>query len=68
MSEFQPILRRLPLLAAVLLLGGCMVKETRPLPKLNAVQATQQIPEDQLLDVAIREFEPGIPADLADDE
>lgn len=62
------ILRQLPLLAAVLLLGGCMVKETRPLPKLNAVQATQQIPEEELLDVAIREFDPGIPAELADDE
>ncbi len=62
------IVRRLPLLAAVLLLGGCMVKETRPLPKLNAVQATQQIPEEELLDVAIREFDPGIPTELADDQ
>lgn len=68
MIQSRLILRRLPLLAALALLGGCVVKETRPLPKLNAVQAVQQIPEDQLLDVAIREIDPGIPAQLADDE
>jgi hypothetical protein len=54
--------------AAALLLSGCVVKETRPLPKLNAVQAKQQIPDDQLLDVAIREFDPGIPAKVDDEE
>ena len=49
-------------------LGACMVKETRPLPKLNAVQAQQQIPEDQLLDVAVYEFDAGVPQELKDDE
>jgi len=51
-----------------LLLGGCMVKETKPLPKLNAVQAQQQIPDEQLLDLAVREFDPGVPEDLKEDE
>jgi putative sterol carrier protein len=45
-----------------------MVQETRPPPKIAAVQATQQIPQDELLDVGIRVFDPGIPADKADDE
>ena len=32
-------------------LSGCVVKETRPLAKLEAVQAKTQIPEAELLDV-----------------
>jgi hypothetical protein len=59
----------LGLMASVaLLLGGCVVNETRPLAKLEAVQATQQIPDAELLDVGIREFDAGVPPDLADDE
>lgn len=50
------------------LLAGCVVSETRPLPKLQAVQAKQQIAEAELLDVSIRHFDPGIPESLADDE
>lgn len=49
-------------------LAGCVVKETRPLAKLDAVQAKVQIPEAELLDVAVRHFDPGVPADLVDDE
>jgi len=41
----------------VLPLGGCMVNETKPLPKVNAVQAKTQIPDDELLDVGIHEFD-----------
>jgi hypothetical protein len=69
MSQSLPFLRTASLFTtAVLLLSGCVVKETRPLPKLNAVQAQQQIPDDQLLDVAIREFDPGIPAKVDDED
>lgn len=50
------------------LLGGCVVKETRPLAKIDAVQAKVQIPEAELLDVALRHFDPGVPAELANDE
>ena len=55
----------LGLLATSLFASGCVVKDTRPLPKIAAVQATQQIPDN---DVAIHEFEPGIPKELAEDE
>lgn len=54
--------------AALLALGGCMVNETKPLPKLNVIQAQTQIPEDELLDVAVRPFDPGIPAEIANDD
>ena len=47
--------------------AGCVVQETRPLPQLQAVQATEQIPESELLDVGIRLFDPGIPEGLEDD-
>jgi hypothetical protein len=50
------------------LLSGCVVKETRPLTKLEAVQAKVQIPEAELLDVALRHFDPGVPANLVNDE
>jgi hypothetical protein len=46
------------LLAAM---SGCVVKETKPLPKINAVQAQKQIPADELLDVSIRTFDTGVP-------
>lgn len=49
-------------------LSGCMVNETKPLPKIVAVQAQAQIPDDELLDVAIRPFAAGVPEKLAKDE
>lgn len=55
-------------LGVAALLSGCVVKETRPLAKIDAVQAKVQIPEAELLDVALRHFDPGVPAGLADDE
>jgi hypothetical protein len=44
-----------------------MVQETKPLPKINPVQAKTQIPEDELLDVGIHEFDSNVPEDLAKD-
>ncbi|HEY8508754.1 MAG TPA: hypothetical protein VIL32_10375 [Steroidobacteraceae bacterium] len=55
-------------LALVATLSGCMVNETKPLPKVNPVQAKTQIPDEELLDVAIRTFDPGIPEELKNDE
>jgi hypothetical protein len=46
--------------AVVACLSGCMVNETKPLPKINPVQAKTQIPEDELLDVGIHEFDVNI--------
>lgn len=52
----------------LLSLGGCVVNETKPLAKIAPVQAQTQIPEDELLDVAIRPFDTGVPEELAKDE
>ena len=49
-------------------LSGCMVNEIKPLPKIAAVQAQAQIPEDELLDVGIRPFATGVPEAIAKDE
>src|ERR1044071_4037973 len=48
-------------------LGGWMVNETKPLPKINPIQAKTQIPEDELLDVGIHEFDANVPEALAKD-
>jgi hypothetical protein len=51
---------------AALVTGGC-VTETRPLPVLQATQATTEIPEGQLLDVGVHIFNPGVPKDVEED-
>ena len=48
-------------------LSGCMVNETKPLPKINPVQAQTQIPQDELLDVGIHEFDVNITPEQAKD-
>ncbi|HEY0766792.1 MAG TPA: hypothetical protein VGD47_02440 [Steroidobacteraceae bacterium] len=50
--------------AALLAVGGCVVHESKPLAKVNPVQADRQIPQDELLDVAVHPFDPGIPPEL----
>ncbi|MCC5604805.1 hypothetical protein [Nostoc favosum] len=52
--------------ALAALASGCVVQETRPLPKLAAVQATTEIPADELLDVGVRIFDPGLPKEIED--
>jgi hypothetical protein len=52
--------------ALALIVGGC-VKETRPLPILQATQATTEIPAEQLLDVGVHIFDPGVPKEVEDD-
>src|SRR5688572_25686498 len=64
---------KLKLLAGMLLtlsiaLTGCVTSETKPIPKVEAKQATVHIPEAELLDVGIRVFDPGIPKNLEGDE
>src|SRR4030081_2081918 len=49
---------------ALLAAGGCVMNESKPLPKLNPMQAERQIPPDELLDVAVHPFDPGIPPNL----
>ena len=55
-------------IAAVLSLSACVTAETKPIPKIQAKQATVHIPEAELLDVGIRVFDPGIPKNLEGDE
>jgi hypothetical protein len=61
-------LRGAALAPLLVLLTACVTSETRPLPKVNPVQATVQIPESELLDVGVRTFDTNIPAQLKDDE
>lgn len=53
----------LGLVMAVLAVSGCMTRETRPLPRLTAIQAATEIPADQLLDVGVHLFDENVPAD-----
>lgn len=54
--------------ALIAALSGCVVRETKPLTKINAVQAQKQIPADELLDVSVRVFDTGVPTELAKDD
>ncbi len=53
--------------AVTLVTGGCVVKETRPLPLLQATQATTEIPAEQLLDIGVHVFDPAIPKAVEED-
>lgn len=46
---------------AGLMLAGCVTHETKPLPRVQPVQSATQIPTEQLLDVAVRLFDPNVP-------
>ena len=50
--------------AALLAAGGCVVHESKPLPRVNPIQADRQIPQDELLDVTVHPLDPGIPPNL----
>jgi len=51
-----------------MLVAGCVVHDTRPLPKINATQASSEIPAEELLDVAVHVFDPGVPSEIAKNE
>jgi hypothetical protein len=57
----------LPLILTALsvLLGGCVQESVRSVNSTEALTAIETIPEDQLLDVGIEIFDPGIPEDEA---
>lgn len=65
--NLRSVIRVAPFLMVWLVASGCVVNETRPLPKLEAIQAREQIPDAELLDVAIGNFAANIPAEFADD-
>src|ERR1700719_2973196 len=67
MHELRWAMRRVLAAAgcvALLAAAGCVMHESKPLPKLNPIQAERQIPPDELLDVAVHPFDPGIPPNL----
>jgi hypothetical protein len=43
--------------------SGCVTHETRPLQRVKAIQASQEIPAEQLLDVGVRLFDENVPED-----
>src|SRR5438132_660703 len=49
---------------ALVAAAGCVVNESKPLPKVNPIQADRQIPQDELLDVVVHPLDPGIPPNL----
>ena len=47
---------------ALFCLSACVTTDSKPLPKINPVQAATQIPMDELLDVGIHTFDPNLPS------
>lgn len=68
MTKMGRMIRAALSCAALLLMGGCVVQEIRPAPRINATQADRGIPGDELLDVGVLAFDPGVPAGMAKDE
>ncbi len=48
--------------------AGCVVQDQRPVVPIVAQKATVEIPQDELLDVGIRLFDPNVPAEQVDQE
>lgn len=61
-SLYRPLAALLATLAG-LVASGCMTHETRPLLRVNAIQAAAEIPQDQLLDVGVHLFDENVPED-----
>ncbi|HMN44959.1 MAG TPA: hypothetical protein PKE27_10315 [Povalibacter sp.] len=62
-QRLAPPLALAALALAALACSGCVTHETRPQPRVNAIQAAAEIPEDQLLDVGVRLFDENVPED-----
>ncbi len=58
---------RLWLVGLAALVAAACVKETRPLPVLQATQATTEIAATELLDVGVHIFDPGVPKAVEED-
>lgn len=50
-------------LVATLAMAGCVTHETRPQQRIKAIQASTEVPREQLLDVGVRLFEENLPKD-----
>jgi hypothetical protein len=58
----------LVVLALVAGAAGCVVQDQRPMTPVIAQKATNEIPQDELLDVGVRLFDANIPDDPAEQE
>src|SRR5262249_41281347 len=47
--------------ALFLVIAGCVTHESRPQPRVKVVQAAEEIPATQLLDVGVHIFDPNVP-------
>lgn len=56
------------LLAASVLLGGCVSTTVKKVNSVTAETAVRELPQEQLLDIAILPFEPGVPDTLKEQE
>lgn len=56
------------LAVSVSVLSGCSTSEVLVAHSVNLAPAQEFVPEEQLLDVAVRVFDPGVPAGEIDDE
>jgi hypothetical protein len=61
-------MRRLGVLSLLVLLAGCTTSEVRVAHSIALVPATETIPEEQLLDVGVVLFDPGVPEGEVDKE
>jgi hypothetical protein len=68
MQPTRALLAACAALLATALLAGCVVNEQRPMPRIAAERATTEVPEDELLDVGVRLFDPNVPGDEAERE
>ena len=55
------VLAAAALVSTALGTAGCVTHETRPQTQVKAIQASQEIPQDQLLDVAVHLFDENVP-------
>jgi hypothetical protein len=65
MEPTRALLAACAALLVTALLAGCVVNEQRPMPRIAAERATTEVPEDELLDVGVRLFDPNVPEDEA---
>lgn len=61
-------IRSLLLVLLLACTSGCVSKQVKRVNEVQAQQASQELPLEQLLDVTIVAFDPNIPADIKDQE
>jgi hypothetical protein len=56
------------LLAAAATLAGCMTSDVRPIAPIAVQKATAEVPQDEILDIGVRLFDPNVPESEKDQE